>query len=201
MIIDYKTFPSGKQYVCLREGKQSIFLRNILFIRHTSNPKEIVVVREWGSKSNQGVWEPPKGQMEWKEFADSGVRKGTDITKEKLIRFMREGVLREVREEAKIMPEELRNLRMLPHAYSESFPEAGPNALFRYQFWEASLNDLRPARKRIHDLVSNKDWTAILPADVKEKDDVSWWSPSVGWSWIRGAFSGKMTRMWYSLQD
>jgi hypothetical protein len=199
MIINYKKFSSGKQYVYLRDGDKKIFLRNILFIRHASKPTEIVTVREWGSKTEKGAWEPPKGQMEWKELADTGIRAGQDVSMAVLVEQMKKGVLREIAEEAKILPSEIKGLRLLPMSYMQEFPDAGVNGYFRYQFWEGTLGDLRPAQRRLKALTENADWRAMLPDDVKEKDAVEWWSPanSAAWGKIRGAFSLTMTRMYY----
>jgi hypothetical protein len=200
MIINYHKFTSGKQYVYLRDGEKKIFLRNILFIHHASKPQEVVVVREWGTNSDRGSWEPPKGQMEWKELADTGIRAGQDISEARLVAQMKKGVLREIAEEAKILPSEIKDLHILPMSYTEEFPAAGKNAFFRYQFWKGTLGDLRPAQKRMRELVENgADWSQMLPKDVCEKDAVEWWSPSspAAWGKIRGAFSMAMTRMYY----
>lgn len=204
MKVGYQTFPSGKQYLYVEEPDTStrIFLRNILFLKHASNPSEIVVVREWGAKTNQCSWEPPKGQMEWKEMADSGVKPNQMISDKELIKHMRTGVLREISEEAKIKSSEIKQLRILPLSYTEAFPKAGPTAKFRYQFWEGVVHDLRPAQARMRQLTSNPDLAAILPADVCEKDAVEWWSPSTSpssqWKRIRGKFSMKMTQMYFA---
>ncbi len=196
--IGFQTFPSGKQYLFYRDGDKRIFLRNIMFIKNARDPKQIVVVREWGAKSNREMWEPPKGQMEWKEVAAEGVRPNEDISFSKLSEFMREGVLREVMEEAKIMPDEIRHLHLTAPYYRAPFPKAGRDAFFHYAFWEAELTDLRPAQKRMQQLVKNPDWAAMLPADVCEKNAVTWWSPADPSTkhWIRGAFSGEMVRMY-----
>ena len=138
--------------------------------------------------------------MEWKELADTGIRPGQDISESRLVAQMKKGVLREIAEEAKILPAEIKNLKLLPVSYTEEFPAAGKNAFFRYQFWEGSLGDLRPAQKRMGELVENgADWSQMLPKDVCEKDAVEWWSPTspAAWGKIRGAFSMTMTRMYY----
>lgn len=195
MIIDsHIAKVGGKEYAFVRDGGRRIFLRNILFVRHTTNPKEIAIVKEWGSKDAK-AWEPPKGQMEWKEFAQRDYHKGHHITTEQMIVMMREGVLRELQEEAKIMPNEIDNLVILPLSYTEQFP--GSKDCFRYQFWEATCKSLKPAQKRIHDLVSHPDWVAMIQPDAKEKDAVEWWTPtSTSWHKIRGEFSMKMVEIW-----
>lgn len=194
MKVGYQTFPSGKKYAFVREGDKRFFLRNIVFLRNPYNPGQIVVVREWGAKSETKAWEPPKGQMEWKEFSEAGVKEGQNLRTETLVRLMKEGALREVAEEAKVMPEEITDLRFLPLSYKQAFPRAGKDAFFRYQFWEGTVGNLRPAQIRMQQLVRNPDWVAMLPADVSEKDQVAWWSPAnpVTKHWIRGEFSGSM---------
>lgn len=201
MQIGYQTFPSGKNYVFVREGNQRFFLRNIAFLRHASNPDEIVVVREWGSKSNKHACEPPKGQMEWKELAEAGVKPGQFLPTEDLVQYMKEGVLREIAEEAKLKPAEIKQLRYIPVSYKQRFPKAGPDAWFRYQFWEGVVHDLRPAQTRMRQLVAHPDWAAMLPADVSEKDAVLWWSmrdPKTR-HWIRKEFSESMVQYYCNL--
>ncbi len=194
MKVGYQTFPSGKKYAFVREGDKRFFLRNIVFLRNPRNSTQIVVVREWGSPSEKKAWEPPKGQMEWKEFSEAGIKEGQDLRTTTLVKLMREGALREVMEEAKIMPEEIADLRFLPISYKQEFPKAGKDAFFRYQFWEGYVGNLRPAQMRLQQLVRNPDWIAMLPPDVLEKDGVAWWSPlnPATKHWIRGEFSGTM---------
>lgn len=196
MEIGYHTFPSGKQYVYVKEPdtKNRVFLRNIIFLCHAHDPAKFAVVREWQATSDHAVWEPPKGQMEWKELKESGLRNGSLITPAELAKHMRAGVLREMMEEAKILPSEIRDLTMIPLAYTQDWPEA--KAMFRYQFWKAIITNstMLEAQKRMKELVNNPEWALLLPPDMSEKDAIVWWSPP-SWSMIRGEFSQKMTRM------
>lgn len=208
MEVGYHTFPSGKEYLFVRQGKgaekEPVFLRNIIFLRNTSDPREIAIVREWGAEGNKHVWEPPKGQMEWKELRESGIRKGSKITPEQLLPYMREGVLREMSEEAKVYPNEITGLRMLPMSYTEEWPSSGlSGAKFQYQFWTANLTQkhMLEAQARMRYLVEHPDLKEMLPADVCEKDAIAWWKPEDGWLKIRGAFSQKMTAAFYKELD
>lgn len=197
----YQTFPSGKNYAFVREGDKRFFLRNIAFLRQMNQPSKLVVVREWGSTTEQGAWEPPKGQMEWKDFSEAGVKPNQRVTIPRLVEFMKDGILREIAEEAKIMPSEIQDLRYIPLSYKQAFPKAGPDAFFRYQFWEGAVSDLVPAQKRLRELVAHPDWVRMLPADVSEKDKVTWWSPTnmATQNWIRGDFSGSMVRTYLKM--
>jgi hypothetical protein len=200
LILDYQKFPSGKQYACVRYGKDKIFLRNIAFLHPSSDKQRIVLVHEWDYPMAK-EWEPPKGQMEWKEFSAKGYKKGQKLTSKQMIDAMKEGVLREVAEEAKIPATNIRSLEPIYLSYTEPFPEAGPNAFFRYQFWEGivSAEAVQAAQKTIERIVANPHVQAKLPADKKEKDAVGFWKPTKARDWdkIRGAFSGAMTRMYY----
>lgn len=140
--------------------------------------------------------------MEWKEFADSGVRAGQKITTARLTAFQRAGVLREMTEEAKVLPSELVRLTKMPLVYEQEWTDSGlSKTRFMYQYWHAIIKPetLYEAQSRMADLVTHAaDWKAILPADMTEKDGIQWWNPDRnGWSCIRGAFSKKMTQLYF----
>lgn len=199
--LDSQHFPSGKDYACLRAADGSkTFLRNIAFLHAPRAPHKIVLVHEWDYPMDR-EWEPPKGQMEWKELKAEGYRRGQRVGIEALLKAMRAGVLREVAEEAKIPAAAIRNLHVLPVAYTAPFKDAGAGAQFRYQFWsgEVTAATVGAAQRRLERIVGDKAVQARLTADKKEKDAVGFWSPDgkAAWGKIRGAFSGTMTRMYY----
>ena len=214
-VLHSQHFSSGKDYACVLEPTGAkTFLRNIAFLHAPNNPYKIVVVHEWEYPMDK-EWEPPKGQMEWKELAAAGHRRGERVGTEALLKAMREGICREIAEEAKIPAKYIRDLHVLPIAYTAPFPEAGAGAKFRYQFWtgEVTAATVAAAQKRIERIVGSPAVQASLAADKKEKDAVGFWEPNkkpdttskegargnLGSSWgrIRGAFSGEMTRMYY----
>jgi len=183
---------------------QKVFLRNILFLHNSKNPKQIALVHEFGKRTDKAAWEPPKGQMEWKEFAATGVKRGSKISAKNLEKYQREGVLRELTEEAKILPEEIKSLQRLPYVYKQAWPESRiPNAFFCYQYWKATTTHevLFEAQKRLNILKEDKDLKAMLPADNSEKDGIKWWSPLDNRSWddIYGDFSKKMTSLYFKV--
>ena len=205
MYIGFHEFPSGKKYLYIQstEGGPRIFLRNILFIRHPDNHKKIAVVHEYGVKA-LASYEPPKGQMEWKEV--EGLKKGSTIEPKVLVKFMKEAVLREIGEEAKFLPSELKRLQPLPFSYEESF-EGAPlkSDKFRYQFWTATATDsaMIKAQKRIKHMIMKPEHIDLLPADVREKDHVCWFElkSKDDYKYIRRSFSLKMTKMYYENID
>jgi hypothetical protein len=203
MKINYHTFPSGKSYAYIETPDgEKVFLRNVLFLHNTTAPHQIALVHEFGKRSHKGTWEPPKGQMEWKEFATKGIRRGATMTQRSLERHQREGVLRELTEEAKILSSEIKDLERLSHAYKQAWPESGlPNAFFMYQYWRASATPatLLEAQKRLAILKADKDLKAMLPPDNSEKDAIQWWSPSSGLECLYGNFSKKMTQDYFKI--
>ena len=172
MEINYHTFPSGKSYVYVQtHSGQKVFLRNIMFLHNTANPTQIALVHEFGKRTDRAAWEPPKGQMEWKEFASAGVKPRDRISPKALERYQRDGVCRELTEEAKILPSEITGLKRLPYAYKQAWPESGiKNAFFIYQYWQAKATPatLLEAQERLNTLKADKDLKAMLPPDNAE---------------------------------
>jgi hypothetical protein len=202
MEVAYHRFPSGKQYTFVKGPAGPIFLRNMILLTRDNDARTIAIVHEWGKKDNR--WEPPKGQMEWKEFQDMNYKNHTNLTLKQLQTHMRKGIMREMTEEAYILPEEIKHFRMLPLSYTQDWPESGiQGAKFMYQFWTAQITDatLRKAQARIQTLVGNADWKKILPKDLTEKDAIQWWNPSDGYMKIRLGFSLNMVKMYYESLD
>jgi hypothetical protein len=122
------------------------------------------------------------------------------MTQAELFRHMRAGILREIAEESKFLPNELRHFHRLPAHYCQDWPESGiPGAKFMYQYWQAEASDrsMKSAQARMKELVDHPDWKHMLPADLTEKDAVQWWKPEHGWDFIRASFSKKMTQHYY----
>jgi hypothetical protein len=199
MEVGYKVFPKGKRYAYVMIDNHPVFLRNIMFIHNTNNPSQVVIVHEWKMPNNR--WEPPKGQFEWDELG--APHKGTKMTQSQILVAMKHGILREVKEEAKILPSELINMHSIQTCYSQEWPESGiPGAMFLYQFWKAEITPqtMLDAQKRMNELVHNEDWAHLLPPDMLEKDAIRWWAPTrEGYAVIRSGFSKKMTHKYFTL--
>ena len=198
MELGFHKFPSGKRYAYVMQDGRPVFLRNIIFLTRGEN---IVLVREWGAPSDMHVWESPKGQMEWSEFAWAGIRAGSKQSQALVMKCMKKAMLREMVEEAKVMPSEIKHMRPLPLQYEQEWLNCDlKNSKFLYQFWTAELSSLSPAQKRMKTLVDNPDWKGILPADLTEKDAVKWWKPADGWDHIRNGFSKKMMQQYFEFR-
>ena len=201
MEVGFHTFPTGKKYTYVKKDFNLIFLRNIIFLTKPHDLHRVVVVREWGAHNNRSVWEPPKGQMEWKEFAGTSIHAGDVLSSKQLLHEMKKGVQREMVEEAKILPKDLHSLKPLDMRYIQAWPESDvPNAHFMYQFWHATITNtaMYDAQRDMETLTHTVDIHNALPKDLIEKDAVTWWSPKNGWDRIRTGFSKKMTHMYFN---
>ena len=199
--IDFHKFPSGKEYLYIEQPSgERVFIRNILFIHLQGDPTTIAVVHEWG-KNPKKEYEPPKGQMEWKEAKMYGATPHQSVTEKQLMTMMKAAVIREIGEEAKFTKTELKLVHPLPLVYEQSFKGAPLKTdRFRYQFWSAMVTEtsMKKAQERIQQLVDDPEGTKLLKPDLKEKDGLIWWKPSDGWNMIRGGFSSNMTEQYYS---
>jgi hypothetical protein len=201
--IGYHKFPSGKEYLYIHQPSgERVFIRNILFIHPANDPKTIALVHEWG-KHPKKEYEPPKGQMEWKEAKMYDAVPNKSVTEKQLLTMMKAAVIREIGEEAKFTKQELKQVTPLPLVYEQSFKGAPLRTdRFRYQFWSATVSEasMKKAQARVQELLDNPEHTKTLRPDLKEKDGLIWWKPSSPekWSMIRGGFSNNMTHQYYN---
>lgn len=198
MEVSYHEFPSGKKYAYVKDASGPVFLRNIIFLTNNADKRTVAIVHEWGKGDSR--WEPPKGQMEWKEFDDLRIEPNTKLSSDQLFTQMRKGILREMKEESYILPTEIRNFHRLPIFYKQTWPESKiPGAMLMYQYWTAQIDEsiMIKAKKRLHNLVKDPDWKSLLPSDLTEKDAIEWFNPDKGFKKIRSGFSQKMTRLYY----
>lgn len=198
MEVGYHRFPSGKKYIFVKEPTGPVFLRNAIFLTRGTDPTMIAIVHEWGKGDTR--WEPPKGQMEWKEVEDLEIEQNAIISQKDLQSHMRKGIMREMTEESYILPTEIKNFQMLPLQHVQDWPESEiKGAKFMYQFWTAQITDatMAIAQKRLRNLVGNPDWKMLLPKDLTEKDNIEWWNPSDGYKKIRNGFSRRIAEKYY----
>jgi len=172
-----------------------------LFIHPVGDPNTIALVHEWG-KHPKKEYEPPKGQMEWKEAKMYDAVPNKSVTETQLLTMMKAAVIREIGEEAKFTKQELKHVEPLPLVYEQSFKGAPLSTdRFRYQFWTATVSEasMKKAQARVQELLDNPEHTKTLKPDLREKDGLIWWNPSSPekWRMIRGGFSNNMTHQYY----
>jgi hypothetical protein len=144
-----------EKYAYTMHNGDRLYLRNVAFITNPARTK-LLVVHNKGAPAGR-EWEPPKGLCEWTDLRTGGMRAGME---------------REVTEEAKVFPSELRNVQMLPYAYTGICDvQRRP---YMYQFWTATITELtmQKAKQRQRQLNENTDW---LAPEIREMDDVDWY--------------------------
>jgi 8-oxo-dGTP pyrophosphatase MutT (NUDIX family) len=177
----FPRFGKTNLYVQLPKSKLKVFLRTAVFIRIQGTENDplapFVVVHEWGKKGDIAHWEPTKGQV---EPDVPNFRQGMSVTPQKLSGILRHGAYREVCEEAKITPNEIISLKIIPNLiYGGSYPDYPPDFRFQYHIFEAviSRKTFEESQERIRQLKNHTDLNEILPKCEKEKDGVELWNP------------------------
>ena len=157
-----------------------VYLRACCFIHekpHASreagecvDPSRFVVVKRTGKPMNGKEWEPPKGQMEGKD--------GLRDPKAPLLSILRDNVKREVAEESRI--QNLQGLRYTGLVFQGVESDYQPNTFFQYHIFQALVTPKEWMRAS-----AELDWCREHPAafarmkrDKREKDMLSWFSPS-----------------------
>jgi ADP-ribose pyrophosphatase YjhB (NUDIX family) len=156
-----------------------VYLRACTFIhekpsRQEENPRidpmRFIVVKRRGKPANGKEWEPPKGQMEGKD--------GLRNPKDSIMDILRENVKREVAEESRIR--HLQGLEFTGLVFQGREPDYPPNHFFQYAIFHAQVTPKEWMRA-----AGELDWYRAHPAaferlkrDKKEKDALSWYSPS-----------------------
>ena len=153
-----------------------VYLRSCCFIHEKPaegeciDPKRFIVVKKTWEPLNAAVWEPPKGQMEGKDALKN--------PKKHLITFLTENVEREVAEESRIKSlQGLRHTGVVFEAAEKNYP---PNTFFQYHIFQAIVTTKEWMRAS-----AELDWCREHPAafarmkrDKREKDMITWYSPS-----------------------
>ena len=155
-----------------------VYLRSCCFIHERPSatgsscidPSTFLVVKSTGKPATAKAWEPPKGQMEYKDMKKH--------PKESLLRLLRENVQREVEEEAKLS--HLLGLRHTGLVFQGREPDYPPNHFFQYHIFQALVSPAQWMKAQ-----QEFDWYrdhplafARLRRDKKEKDAIDWYSPS-----------------------
>jgi ADP-ribose pyrophosphatase YjhB (NUDIX family) len=134
------------------------------------DPLRFIVVKRRGKPANGKEWEPPKGQMEGKD--------GLRDPKDSIMDILRANVKREVAEESRI--KQLQGLEFTGLVFQGREKDYPPNHYFQYVIFHAQVTTKEWMRAS-----AELDWYRAHPAaferlkrDKKEKDAISWYSPS-----------------------
>jgi len=129
-----------------------------------------IVVKKTGMPANAKAWDPPKGQMEGKDAMKH--------PRTALLKLLEGNVKREVEEESRIRSlKGLEYTGLVLQGTESNYPK---NTFFQYHIFRAQV-----ATKEWMRASSELDWCRAHPAaharmkrDYREKDALSWYSPS-----------------------
>ena len=198
---DFKRFNKQYVYVELPESENRVFLRTATFLEVQDVPGQTyepcyVLVHDIGTKGPQS-WDPPKGQVEYKEYETIQHKHRT--ARAQLRALLKEGVRREVEEESRIKLEDIKGLREIPNLVVGGHHADLPNH-FQYQYHifegKVSYKVFQKAKAKIDNLRENPHLTVSMPKDIIEKDEVALWSPSDGLGMIMDGDPKKIMQLY-----
>lgn len=148
-----------------------VYLRSCAFLHEANVPfdkERFLVVKRTGGDASKKSWEPPKGQMEGKDAAQSRLP---------LLKLLEENIYREVEEEAKIS--RLLHLRHTGEVLQGQEPDYPPNHYFQYHIFQAFVptKEIEGAVSQFAWIHEHPDAFARFRSDRREKDDISWFDP------------------------
>ena len=176
------------------EGQQPwrVFLRACCFIHEKPaegnevDPMKFVVVKRTAGAASGREWEPPKGQMEGKD----GLRNPSDT----IVKILGENLRREVSEESRI--NRIQNLNYTGIVLEGREKDYPPNTFFQYHVFRAFVTpqEFTKASQELSWYRQHPIAFARQKRDKKEKDDITWYSPSD--TKLMGRWSPKLVAMY-----
>lgn len=196
---DFKRFNKQYAYVALPQEQIWVFLRTAIFLEVVGRPNkrpQFVIVHDVG-KEGPHTWDVPKGQVEYKEFIDIKHKYRTPQTA--LHGLLKEGIRRELEEEAKISIDDVEDLKELTGlVVAGKHKDLPKNFHYQYHIFEGKVNYklFDKAKKQLDRLRKNPVLTINMPKDIIEKDNILLWSPSDGLGKIINGDPEKLMRLY-----
>ena len=165
-------------YVEHPEEGWRVYLRAACFVHEAGapfDPARFLVVKRTGGDPEKKSWEPPKGQMEGRDF--KGRHGGQAGAKEKsVLQLLKENIRREVAEEAKVVG--LRGLHHTGLTLQAVEPDFPPNTYFQYHVFQAFAGGaaIEKAVAEFAWLEGHPEAFRRLRADQREKDGLGWFN-------------------------
>ena len=130
------------------------------------NKKKFLVVKKRGARWTSATWEPPKGQMEGKDFKDKSV-----------LEHLKENVIREIEEESHIT--DVKNLKHTGLVFQSQEKDYPPNTYFQYHIFQGfvTLDQVNKSFEVFEWIKEHPKAFARWSRDRREKDEVAWFNP------------------------
>jgi 8-oxo-dGTP pyrophosphatase MutT (NUDIX family) len=180
---DFKRFNKVYAYVALPKSDIWVFLRTAILLEVIGLDKQYYVIVHDVDKSVKHGWDVPKGQVEYKEFLEIKSQFRSPLTG--LYGLLKEGIARELEEEAKISLDDVIDLRLVPDLVVAGKHKDLPNHFhYQYHIFEGKIHYsfFEKAKKELDRLRMNPTLTLDMSKDMIEKDNIMLWSPSKGLS-------------------
>ncbi len=168
-------FAPHKRYFYVEHPTEGwrVYLRACCFLHEADIPlqkERFLVVKRYEGNSKARTWEPPKGQMEGKD--------GLRDPKQSVLELLEENVQREVEEESKITEiQKLRHTGLVLQSQEKDYPK---NHYFQYHVFQGFVRPeiILMAAQTFEWLHEHPKAWARMRKDKREKDDLTWFSPS-----------------------
>jgi hypothetical protein len=166
-------FAPHKRYFYVEHPTEGwrVYLRSAVFLHPTNehfNKQRFLVVKRTGARKSSATWEPPKGQMEWKD---------TPQGQGNLLQLLKENVLRETEEESHVTKiTNLKHTGLVFQAQEKDYPE---NHYFQYHIFQGFITpeQIKQSFDMFEWIHDHPKAFARFKKDRKEKDAVAWFNP------------------------
>ena len=162
-----------KQYFYVEHPTEGwrVYLRSAVFLHpelEPFNPYKFLVVKRTGARKSSATWEPPKGQMEWKD---------TPAGRGNILQLLKENVLRETMEESHIT--RIKNLKHMGLVFQSQESSYPANHYFQYHIFQGfvSLQQIQQSFDTFEWIKEHPKGFLRWKKDRREKDAVDWFDP------------------------
>ena len=168
-------FDPEKEYAYVEHPteKWRVYLRSCIFLHPTDIPfdsQHFLVVKRRGSKPSGLSWEPPKGQMEGKDFVGHRMP---------MIQVLKQNALRETAEEAHIT--EVKRVKHMGLVFQSQEVGYPVNHYFQYHIFQGFITpeQIKQSFDMFQWIREHPKGFARWKRDRKEKDAVAWFDPKM----------------------
>jgi len=169
---EHLAFDPEKAYAYVEHPTEGwrVYLRSCTFLHsYPFHPQRFLVVKKTGTKWTSPTWEPPKGQMEGKDFLH-GSRKT-------VFELLQESALREIEEESHVTKvQNMRHTGLVFQSQEHTYPR---NHYFQYHLFQGMVTP-----EQVQQSFNTFAWIKEHPKafarwkrDRREKDAVAWFNP------------------------
>jgi len=197
----FRRFNKVYAYVALPNSDTWVFLRTAAMIEVEMPPHlrasepHFILVHDVGNTKKRS-WDPPKGQVEYKEFETIKIHHRS--TKTRLHALLKEGVAREVEEESKIKIADVKDLTELDLVVGGHHDDLPNHFNYQYHLFDGRITykTYLKAQQALDRLRNNPALTVAMPKDVLEKDRIALWKPSDGLGMVLEGDPQKIMRLY-----